>query len=145
MSRDEFLADGKTQRAVIESLIVIREAANKGRLACRRDTLARGDCMCYKLRTQLIIKEEVMSLRIGMRELREKLAEYLESSVPIEVTRHGQTIGFYIPVPKRPNQSERDALLEAGLRMQEEMVRLGITEDELVSDFKTWRKTQDAA
>jgi len=35
-----------------------------------------------------------MSLRIGIRELREKLASYLESTVPIEVTRHGQTIGF---------------------------------------------------
>jgi uncharacterized protein with HEPN domain len=29
MSRDAFLADGKTQRAVIESLIVIGEAGNK--------------------------------------------------------------------------------------------------------------------
>lgn len=28
LSKDEFLADGKTQRAVIESLIVIGEAAN---------------------------------------------------------------------------------------------------------------------
>lgn len=86
-----------------------------------------------------------MSLRIGMRELRAKLAEYLESSAPIEVTRHGQTIGFYIPVPKQPNQSERAALLEAGRRMQEEMARLGITEEELSADFKVWRKAQDAA
>lgn len=29
MSKEEFLADGKTQRAVIESLIVLGEAANK--------------------------------------------------------------------------------------------------------------------
>lgn len=29
MSKDEFLSDGKTQRAVIESLIVIGEASNK--------------------------------------------------------------------------------------------------------------------
>jgi len=86
-----------------------------------------------------------MSLRIGMRELREKLSDYLESSVPIEVTRHGRTIGFYIPVPRYPNQSERAAMLEAGRRMQEELVRLGITEEELASDFKTWRKQQDAA
>lgn len=86
-----------------------------------------------------------MSLRIGMRELREKLAEYLESSVPIEVTRHGQTIGFYIPVSRRPSQSERDALLEAGRRMREEMARLGISEDELAADFKAWRKQPDAA
>lgn len=85
-----------------------------------------------------------MSLRIGMRELREKLAEYAESSVPIEVTRHGRTIGFYIPVPRHPNQSERDALIEAGRRMREEMARLGITEDEVAADFKAWRKAQDA-
>lgn len=86
-----------------------------------------------------------MSVRVGMRELRERLAEYLESSVPIEVTRHGRTIGFYIPVPRRPNQSERDALLEAGRRMQQELQRLGIREDELLSDFQDWRKDQDAA
>lgn len=86
-----------------------------------------------------------MSLRIGMRELREKLSEYLESSVPIEVTRHGQTIGFYIPIPKKPSQSERDAMLEAGRRMQEELARLGISEDEVVADFQQWRKHQNAA
>ncbi len=85
-----------------------------------------------------------MSVRVGMRELRERLAEYLESSVPIEVTRHGQTIGFFIPVPRRPNQSERDALLEAGRRMQQELQRFGIREDELLSDFQNWRKDQDA-
>jgi antitoxin (DNA-binding transcriptional repressor) of toxin-antitoxin stability system len=80
-----------------------------------------------------------MSIRVGVRELREKLSEYLESTVPIEVTRHGQTIGFYIPVPKTPGQSERDAFLLAGQRMQEECVRLGISEDELVVDFQRWR------
>ncbi len=89
--------------------------------------------------------QKAMSLRIGMLELRAKLAEYLESSTPIEVTRLGQTIGLYIPVPKHPNQSERAALIEAGRRMQEEMIRLGITEDELSLDFKAWRKNQNAA
>jgi len=83
-----------------------------------------------------------MSIRIGVRELRDKLASYLESTVPIEVTRHGQTIGFYIPGPKRPGQGEREALLEAGHRMQGELARLGLTEEELVADFKRWRKVR---
>lgn len=83
-----------------------------------------------------------MGVRIGVRELRDKLASYLESTVPIEVTRHGQTIGFYIPVPKRPGQGEREALLEAGRRMQAELAKLGLTEDELVADFRRWRKTR---
>jgi antitoxin (DNA-binding transcriptional repressor) of toxin-antitoxin stability system len=85
-----------------------------------------------------------MGIRIGIRELREKLGSYLESTVPIEVTRHGQTVGFYIPVPKRPGQAEREALLEAGRRMQAELARLGITEEELVADFKQWRKARRA-
>jgi antitoxin (DNA-binding transcriptional repressor) of toxin-antitoxin stability system len=86
-----------------------------------------------------------MSIRIGVRELRDKLSEYLESTVPVEVTRHGKTIGFYIPVPKLPTQSERDAMLEASRRMHEEMARLGISEDELLADFKAWRNTHHAA
>ena len=85
-----------------------------------------------------------MGVRIGIRELRDKLASYTESTVPIEVTRHGQTVGFYIPVPKRPGQAEREALLEAGRRMQAELARLGVTEEELVADFKRWRKARRA-
>ncbi len=85
-----------------------------------------------------------MGMRIGIRELRDKLASYVESTVPIEVTRHGQTVGFYIPVPKRPGQAEREALLEAGRRMQAELARLGVTEEELVADFKRWRKARRA-
>jgi antitoxin (DNA-binding transcriptional repressor) of toxin-antitoxin stability system len=85
-----------------------------------------------------------MGIRIGIRELRDKLASYMESTVPIEVTRHGQTVGFYIPVPKRPGQAEREALVEAGRRMQAELARLGVTEEELVADFKRWRKARRA-
>ena len=83
-----------------------------------------------------------MGVRIGIRELRDKLASYMESTVPIEVTRHGQTVGFYSPVPRRPGQAEREALLEAGRRMQAELARLGLTEEELVAQFKHWRKTR---
>jgi antitoxin (DNA-binding transcriptional repressor) of toxin-antitoxin stability system len=85
-----------------------------------------------------------MGVRIGIRELRDKLASYMESTVPIEVTRHGQTVGFYIPVPRRPGQAEREALLEAGRRMQAELTRLGLTEEELVADFKRWRRARRA-
>jgi hypothetical protein len=85
-----------------------------------------------------------MGVRIGIREFRDKLASYMESTIPIEVTRHGQTVGFYIPVPKRPGQAEREAVLEAGRRMQAELARLGVTEEELVAGFKRWRKARRA-
>jgi hypothetical protein len=59
------------------------------------------------------------------------------------VTKHGQTIGFYIPIPKRPGQAEREALLEAANDWIEELIRLGLKEDELLDEFKEWRRQRD--
>ena len=86
-----------------------------------------------------------LTQRIGVRELRERLSSFLASSEPIEVTRHGQTIGFFIPIPKRPEQAEREALLEAGKKMDEELIRLGLKEDELLEEFKHWRHQRNHA
>ena len=86
-----------------------------------------------------------MTQRVGVRELREKLTSFLESTVPIEVTRHGQTIGFFIPIPRRPGKAEREVLLEAGKRLDEELVRLGLKEDELLEEFKQWRRQRNHA
>ena len=43
-------------------------------------------------------------------------------------------------VPRRPGQGEREALLAAGRRLDAELARLGLTEEELLADFKRWRK-----
>ena len=53
-----------------------------------------------------------------------------------------EEFGFFIPVPRRPGQGEREALLAAGRRMDEELARLGLTEDELLANFRRWRKTR---
>ena len=42
------------------------------------------------------------------------------------------------------DQAEREALLEAGWRMQAELARLGLTEEEFIADFKRWRKARRA-
>jgi antitoxin (DNA-binding transcriptional repressor) of toxin-antitoxin stability system len=89
--------------------------------------------------------ETNMTQRIGVRELREKFSLFLEASETIEVTRHGQTIGFFIPILKRPGQAQREALLEAGKRMDDELIRLGLKEDELLEEFKQWRKQRPNA
>jgi len=87
-----------------------------------------------------IWREEGVATRIGIRELRSRLASHLESSTPIEVTRHGRTIGLYVPLPQQGNLSDREKVLEAGRLMQAELARLGFSEDELSADFKAWRK-----
>jgi len=81
-----------------------------------------------------------MVARVGIRELRAKLASHLESATPIEVTRHGRTIGLYVPLPQEAELDEREKLIAAGRLMQAELKRLGLTEEELSADFKAWRQ-----
>ena len=35
--------------------------------------------------------------KVGIREFRSGLAEYIAADVPIAITKHGQTVGFFIP------------------------------------------------
>ena len=84
----------------------------------------------------------VVAVRVGIRELRAKLASHLESVTPIEVTRHGRTIGLYVPFPQEGEQDERQRLLEAGRLIQAELERHGLTEEELSADFNAWRQRQ---
>ena len=81
-----------------------------------------------------------MAARVGIRELRAKLASHLESATPIEVTRHGRTIGLYIPLPQEAELEQRESLIAAGRLMWAELERAGLTEEELSSDFKAWRQ-----
>ena len=81
------------------------------------------------------------TLRVGIREFRDKLATYLlESDAPVAITRHGDTIGYYIPARRKRTDTDRAALKEATTRWQEVLASQGLSEDEALSDFKKWRK-----
>ena len=79
-------------------------------------------------------------ITVGIREFRENLAAYLlESEAPIAITRHGDTIGYFIPARHKRSDAERTALKEAAQQLDALLAAKGVTEDELVSDFKHWR------
>jgi PHD/YefM family antitoxin component YafN of YafNO toxin-antitoxin module len=79
-------------------------------------------------------------LKIGIREFRDKLASYLlESDTPVAITRHGDTVGYYIPARRKRSETERAALKEAAVRMQKILATEGISEEEVLKDFKQWR------
>jgi len=78
---------------------------------------------------------------VGIREFRDKLATYLlESEGPLAITRHGDTIGYYLPTRRRRSEAEKRSLDEAALRLQQEMIAQGVTEDEILEDFRRWRR-----
>ena len=54
------------------------------------------------------------TLRVGIREFREKLASYsLESDKPLAITRHGDTVGYYLPARRKRSEAERLGDLKA--------------------------------
>ncbi len=79
--------------------------------------------------------------RVGIREFRDDLASYLlESDTPVAITRHGDKVGYYIPARRKRSDGERGALREVAARMQRMLAAEGISEDELLQDYKSWRK-----
>jgi PHD/YefM family antitoxin component YafN of YafNO toxin-antitoxin module len=79
-------------------------------------------------------------VRVGIREFRENLATYLlESSSPVAITRHGDTIGYYIPARRTRSEGDRMALKEAAGRLAAMLAERGISEEELLQDFKRLR------
>ena len=64
----------------------------------------------------------------------------LETDRTLErITRHGDTIGYYIPARRKRAAAERAAFREAAARLDEMLTAKGLTEDELIADLKRFR------
>ena len=51
-------------------------------------------------------------------------------------SRPGDTVGYYIPARHKRVETERAALKEAASRLQQVLAAEGISEDEILADFK---------
>jgi hypothetical protein len=79
-------------------------------------------------------------LRVGMREFRANLPQYLLASSPVAVTRHGETVGFYIPAQHPAEKMELSALEKAALQFDQLLAANNLDEDELLLAFRTLRE-----
>ena len=79
-------------------------------------------------------------VKVGIREFRERLAAYLlESDTPVAITRHGDTVGYFIPARQKRSATERAALKQAAAQLDAMLAEKGITEDELAAEFRRRR------
>jgi antitoxin (DNA-binding transcriptional repressor) of toxin-antitoxin stability system len=80
-----------------------------------------------------------MAVSAGVREFRQGLSDFIDQSEPVTVTRHGQTVGLFIPVhPDR--KAAVAAYAEAAKKASALLAELGMTEDEVVAEFDELRK-----
>jgi len=81
------------------------------------------------------------TLRVGIREFRERLAGYLEAGTPLAIMRHGETLGYYIPAKKKTRKVELEAMRAAAKDLDEMIASWNTTEDALVEEYKEIRRT----
>jgi antitoxin (DNA-binding transcriptional repressor) of toxin-antitoxin stability system len=81
------------------------------------------------------------TLKIGMREFRENLAGYLESGTALAITRHGETLGYYVPAQKRNRKAELEGMRAAAKDLDAMIATWGASEDELMEEYKEIRRT----
>lgn len=80
--------------------------------------------------------------KVGIREFRSGLADFVDSDAPVAITRHGQIVGYFIPV-KQDRAADAAALRAAGEKL-DDLLQVTETEvDEMVEDFKHRRKAAE--
>lgn len=77
--------------------------------------------------------------RVGVRELRNNLPKYLSGESPLEVVRHGQTIGYYFPIHQKDKLIEIKALKDIAKQVEALLEEKGLSEDEVLEDFQELR------
>jgi UDP-N-acetyl-D-mannosaminuronate dehydrogenase len=79
------------------------------------------------------------AIKVGVREFREQIARFLESDTPVAVTRRGETLGIYVPTPrKRIKSADLGELRAAADRLAATLTE--VDEEEMVADFKQLRR-----
>lgn len=79
--------------------------------------------------------------KVGMREFRDKLATYvMNAEAPLAITRHGDTVGLYLPMRRKRSERERADFLEAAKRWQRELDAAGVNEEEVIEEFLEVRR-----
>jgi hypothetical protein len=84
------------------------------------------------------------TIRVGVREFRERIASFLESDIPVAVTRRGETLGVYVPTRrKRAKTADISELRAAADHLAKALA--DVDEEELVTEFKALRRRGKAA
>jgi len=80
------------------------------------------------------------AVKVGIRDFREKLADYLEAGTPLTIVRHGQTLGYYIPAQKRSRKAELEAMRAAAKDLDAMIASWSAGEEELMEEYKEIRR-----
>ena len=81
------------------------------------------------------------ALKVGIREFRSQLPHYLlEAGQPVAITRHGETIGYYIPSRETEPIADIAALKAVAAKLDALLKSAQVDPEVMVADFTARRR-----
>jgi hypothetical protein len=84
------------------------------------------------------------AIKVGVREFREQIARFLVSNTLVAVTRRGETLGIYVPTPRKSVQTADKTEIRAAATRLAKLLS-DVDEEEFVADFKQLRRAAKAS
>jgi antitoxin (DNA-binding transcriptional repressor) of toxin-antitoxin stability system len=77
---------------------------------------------------------------IGVREFRDQASSILAGGETLVIERHGEPIGFFVPITAKDRRAGRDSLGRLAGLVDDVIARSGLDEDELVREVSPKRR-----
>ena len=77
---------------------------------------------------------------IGVREFRDQATSVMAAGETLVIERHGEPIGFFVPITAKDRRAGRAALGRLGERVNGVMDQADVDEDELVAEVSGRRR-----
>lgn len=77
---------------------------------------------------------------VGVREFRDQATSMMGSGETLVIERHGQPIGFYVPIVAKDRKAGRRVLGRLGAAVDDVLAAAGVDEDELVDEVVRGRR-----
>ena len=79
---------------------------------------------------------------IGVREFRDQATSILAAGETLVIERHGEPIGFFVPITAKDRRAGRKALGRLAGLVDDVVTRSGLDEDDLVQEISPKRRTR---
>jgi antitoxin (DNA-binding transcriptional repressor) of toxin-antitoxin stability system len=77
---------------------------------------------------------------VGVREFRDQATSMMGAGETLVIERHGEPIGFYVPIAAKDRKAGRKVLGRLGAAVADVLAAAGVDEDELVDEVVRTRR-----
>ncbi len=91
----------------------------------------------------MVTTQEVGTVRsVGVREFRDQATTIMAAGETLVIERHGEPIGFFVPITAKDRRAGRAALGRLGEVVEDVLTSAGVEEDDLVREVSARRRVR---